>query len=316
MDFLLPVPTGINYWVQMLQQRWYEKKVKPLWAVNDSSYNCFGLAVRNKNQDGYIPQFYQNNIGYLDGSGGATQGAMFFEDTLAAVSFMSLVDPLKDNQGTTTAKVQWVFFVDLSKITPGGLSAGTLQGQRAAEIVINDVKNFVQVCGCGFRPHDVNQDLDNVLKRYSGILKKNTLVKDMYPRFCFTLDMSINYDSGMNATPPQLGQGNLIPQSLELYIKAVPDLTKLIQVGYGQFIQQEYAPTNVLIPMLNGAANGFLAGRKVMKPFIYDDGNNPQSTSDGWNGAQGSWDRTGKGVPYGFNDGDTATITALIPEWN
>src|ERR1017187_2319302 len=132
-NFLQPNPNNIDYYIQTAQVRQYNKLCN-VWTVNDSSYNCFGRAYRNpaaKTGDGYYPEFFYNNQ-YVAPSGNSYNGGMFFEDSLACFSFFDLIEIVRLNNADHKARLQLIFSVDLSKITPGGITdAG---GQRLDEI--------------------------------------------------------------------------------------------------------------------------------------------------------------------------------------
>jgi len=197
MNYQVPILQGIDFYVQGLQDRWY-RKAKSLWGVTDDTYNCFGRAYRNKTEDGYIPEFLDPTTGqYVDGGGVNAQGGLFYQDTLSAMSFFAMSDPQKRDPGVygkyeDTAYLQWLFFVDLSKITPGGIT--NAQGQRLDEVCINDVRNYVQSNGNGFTVHDTFRDIDKVLERFSGAQKLRALLDDMHPKYCFRIDLELRYN--------------------------------------------------------------------------------------------------------------------------
>lgn len=197
MNYQLPILQGIDFYVQGLQNRWYNK-AKTLWGVTDDNYNCFGRAYRNNTPDGYIPQFFNPETQqYVDGGNKNTAGGMFYQDTLSVMSFFALVDPMRRDPGTVnryedTAYLQWLFFLDLSKITPGGIEDA--QGQRLDEVCINDVRNYVQSNGNCFTVHDTFRDIDKVLERFSGSAKQRALQDNMYPKYCFRIDLELRYN--------------------------------------------------------------------------------------------------------------------------
>ena len=123
MNYILPYPYGVDYYVQKAQNRLFEY-LKSRWGVTDSTYNCFGRALRTRVKDGYIPLFFDPNKNtYVDSFGNNSQGGLFFEDRLAAMSFFGLTDPIKKESNCDhVAKMHLIFFVDLTKITPGGIS--------------------------------------------------------------------------------------------------------------------------------------------------------------------------------------------------
>jgi hypothetical protein len=196
MNYTLPYPKGLDYWIQALQTR-LNTHLMSLWDIADEQYNCFGRAYRNNTKDGYIPEFYDpNSKSYVSGDGGNNGGGLFYQDSLAAMSWFGLVDPIKVDNGESTARVHLMFFVDLSKIKVDGLAAAN--GQRLDDACVQDVQNFIQSNGNNFTVHAVWKDIDKVLERYSGSLKKRALQDDMHPKFCFRLDLELRYISLIN----------------------------------------------------------------------------------------------------------------------
>ena len=190
---ILPNPQGMDYWIQAFQIRMYNK-ILDIWGISPAQYSCFGRAYRNNTADGYIPEFYDPSIGaYVGSDGNNNAGGLFFQDTLAAMSFFGLVDPIKVEGGQSTAKVQLLFFVDLDKITPGGLTAQQAGGQRLDDVAVQDVQNYIQSNGNNFTVQAIYKDIDKVLERYSGSNKKRALQDDMHPKFCFRIDLQLVY---------------------------------------------------------------------------------------------------------------------------
>ena len=310
MNVLLPNAYGLDFYVQTLQTRMYTR-LCDTWDVTDNNYNCFGRVYRNNTTDGYIPEFYSPiKKSYVAGSNTTNKGAMFFESGLAAMSYFFVDDSQKRQpNGDDLAIAQLLFFVDLSKITPSGISQTDAAGQRMDEIAINDVQNFLQSNGCGFTVTNVYRRVDKVLESFSGSAKRQSLNDDMHPRLCFRIDLKIPYNYLLN-TP-----NNSIPnipvmdwKTIVLFIKTSPDPTKLIAVGNGRFIQQEYAVGNTLTPKKIGDGNGYLAGREVQYPFAY---NNQIQTVPVYDTVRGIWDRSADAVSpsFGFMDGDFVAIT-------
>jgi hypothetical protein len=308
MNYLQPYPYYEDYFIQRLQTRLWESIIKPVWGCNDNNFNCFGRAYRNRfeagnsKDKGYIPEFYDpTKRQYISGYGKNNQGGLFFEDKIAGLCYFGIVDPAKkDPNGDTVARLQLLFFVNLSRITPGGIQ--NAQGQRLDEICVSDIRNFIQFNGCGFVIDNIYKDVDKVLEHYSGQAKIDSLNDDMHPRFCFRVDLSLRYPAN------QFGgqqQRQLQPMDITpvFFIKAVPDPSKTITVGGDVLIYQEYAPTNVLVPTRVDNGQPYLAG---MNTILFNYNNSTDLLAD-WDSDAGSWTRTG--LPYGFNDGDFAGIT-------
>lgn len=199
MLYTLPNPYGIDFKIQAFQIRLYNK-LKTLWGLGDDDYNSFGRVYRNATADGYIPEYYDAaKQCYITGKGDNSHGGMFYEDTIPVVSFMGLVDPIGRNSiQDDMVNVQLMFFLNLDKITAGGLSVSDRNGQRMDEVAINDVKNYIHYNGNGFNITNTYKDIDKVLERYSGATKKSALRDDMHPKFCFRLDMQVLYNPNLN----------------------------------------------------------------------------------------------------------------------
>lgn len=196
--YTLPNPNGLDYYTEAMIARLYTYLITR-WGVTSDTYNCFGRVSRNKTEDGYIPEYHvlsSNN--YMSGRA-SNKGGLFFDDTLAALSYIGEVDPMRKNsERDDVTRLELLFFVDLSRITPAGLTTEQQGGQRLDEVAINDVKNFVQNNGCGLVVVDTIRDVDKVIERYSGAAKKSTLSENMHPRFCFKLILEIAYNPQIN----------------------------------------------------------------------------------------------------------------------
>src|SRR5580700_10426627 len=96
MLYTLPNPLGMDFYFQGLQSGLYNRLCS-LWGVAGSTYNCFGRAQRNplsatlsapRSSLSYIPEWFDYATAqYVDGAGNNTRGGLFFEDTLAALSY-------------------------------------------------------------------------------------------------------------------------------------------------------------------------------------------------------------------------------------
>lgn len=187
---LLPVPNGIDKPIQLMQANLFAF-INSLWGTTANTYDCWGRVYRNYSDQlkGYVPEGYNTNNEY-------TPGALFFNDTMAVTSLFVLSDPREITSGDgIRAKLQLLFFLDLSQITPSGIAYSS--AQRMDESAIWDVVNWVRfnggANGCTFVPKNVYQDIDKVLERFSGSLKQDTLRRDMHPKFCFRVDLDVMY---------------------------------------------------------------------------------------------------------------------------
>lgn len=319
MNYLLPNPVSIDWYVENMKAVLYDRICRT-WGVDDSSYNCFGRCYRRKTGDGWQFNFYNPATeNYVSGLGD-NSGQMFFEDTKAVVSMFVMQDPVKYSTGGDKAKMQLIFFVDLAKITPGGLNTQQQGGQRLDDIAINDVESLIKF-GAGFSFIVTGQErgIENVLKGYAGKNKNQMMILSTDTMLAFAIDLNLTYNPLLNAVYGQIPaiMPQLIPQSLKLYIVDSPDPNSKIQVGINKWVQKEYAPCDILSVQAAGDSNSFLAGRKVNYPFIYDNGNIQESEGeDQYNEVTGLWDRTGAGDgPFGFNSGDKVIITALVQQF-
>lgn len=309
MIFELPYPLGLDYYVSRANKRLFDFLLG-LWTINGSQYNSFPRAYRNAVAEvgggiGYYYEAFDPTLNkYVCSSGNSTAGGLFFEDkgNVAAVSYWGLRDTIKKtNERDDMAVMEVMFFVNLAKITPGGIADST---QRLDEVAINDVKNFINNNGCGFSVIDTVRDVDKVLERCSGAIKKSVLDDNMQPKLCFKIIVQCPYNPQINIeNQPTI----LMPlqRSIVLYIKTSPDTSKTIAVGNGLFIYQEYAPGATLQPLYTNSNSPYLAGRNVQLPFMYND-NVLISTPD-YNMGTGTWSRANVG---NFNDGEYTTITA------
>lgn len=198
MLFATPNAVGIDYSITGLQNGLY-RRLKSVWGVTDNTYNCFGRAYRNMVDGGYIAEFYNAEAqNYVSGLNQSNQGGMFFEDTIAAMSYLLCDQPIRNSNGTYSVKAQLLFFVNLDKITPYGLTQQQQQGQRMDETAVNDVVDYIQANGNNWTILATYTDIDKVLEKFSGKQKKESLNDDMHPRFCFRIDMNLNYNKKLN----------------------------------------------------------------------------------------------------------------------
>lgn len=304
MNHVIDYPYGADYYVQQAQTRLYDYLLNR-WGLSltPALYQSFGRVYRVHTEDGYVPMAFNDSsrdyIASTSTRGG--NGGLFFEDKLAVLSYWYQVDPIRKNDiRDDVLKVELMFFIDLSKITPAGISDQA--GFRLDEIVINDVKNFVQNNGCGFTVHETIREVDKVLDKFSGAAKRNSLHENMQPKMCFKLGLECRYNPQIFTTAQQK-QLQPMQKSIVLYIKTSPDTSVIIDVGNGLELYAEYAVGNTLKPLLNnGVLTGYLAGKNIQMPFVYNEQN--ISLPD-FNTGTGVWDRTTDG---GFFDGDIITI--------
>ncbi len=305
MNHLIDYPYGADYYVQQVQTRLYNYLLNR-WGLSltPALYQSFGRVYRVHTEDGYVPMAFNDSsrdyIASTSTRGG--NGGLFFEDKLAVLSYVYQVDPIRKNEDRDDVlKLEWLFFIDLSKITPAGITDQA--GFRLDEIAINDVKNFIQNNGCACTVHETIREVDKVLEKFSGAMKKNALHENMQPKMCFKICCELRYNPILFTTAQQ-PQLQPMQKSVVLYIKASPNPATLIAVGNGLYMYQEYAEGNTLTPLVTTSATGYLAGKNMELPFGYNDTND---SLPNFNLSTGTWTKTG--TPYGFNDGDYVTLT-------
>lgn len=303
MNYTLPNPNGLDAYIERAQTRLYNYLLVR-WGITDGTkYKSFGRVYRvNTTDGGFVPQgFIAGEKDYVSSNGRGGNGALFFEDKLAALSYFYAVDPInKTDNRDDMAKVELYFFLDLSKITAGGITDAA--GQRLDEVAMNDVENFVQNNGCGFTPMGKVRDVDKVLEKFSGTFKKESLDDNMQPRLCFKILLQTPYNPVLFQTPQQ-PQLQPMQMSLEITISASPNRTTAkTYVGNGKYVWNEYAEGNTLMPIYTDGSP-FLAGKNIQLPFVKNDEN--ISLPD-FNLSTGIWTLTGD--PYGFNATDFIII--------
>lgn len=191
MNNTLPIANGVDYWIQTLQTRLFNKFLS-VWGIIDTQWNSYGRVYINKTDDGYIPEIYI-------GTGYEYTKDLFFNDTVSVQSFFAVTDPEKVEFGEAKVNVQLLFFVDLSQIKPNGLTTPTSQQQRLDEVFINDIENFIRVNGIGnFNIKAIYKRVDKVLEYFSGKVKRDALNYDMQPKLAVRFDLTFSYNSFLN----------------------------------------------------------------------------------------------------------------------
>ena len=305
MNYTQSQPTGEDAYVNDLQVGMYANLPVRL-GLDASKWNCFSRVYRNNITDearisGYIPEAYYNGQ-YIAGNGASNRGGLFFESGFVVSFFGETQKPMeRKDSGYNCWHTELIFFIDLSIIAPFGIDNPTTQ--RIDETVINIIKNYIEVSGCGFHVKETIRDIDKVLENYSGSQKRISLTRNMQPLLCFKFDLELVYNPVLRALPVPK---NLYPMDklIVLYIKTTPDHTKKILVGDSQYIYQEYAPSDTLTPVLVGTTTPYLAGKNILL-LTFDNTNDLLAN---WSISTGTYDRTGQGNPFGFNDGDFTGI--------
>ncbi len=315
MNYLVEQAVDEDAYVNDLQIRMY-KDLPDRLGLDSTLWNCFPRAYRNNTNDpnngssGYIPEVFYGSQ-YVAGDGTQNRGALFYQEGYV-VSFFGERDSTKRmDSGYNNWPCELTFFVDLSILTPPGINNPTTQ--RIDSFVINTIKNYIEVCGCGFHVKETVRNIDKVLEMYSGSQRKKALTNNLQPFLAFKFVLELIYNPLLRTfpTPKPL---NPMEKLIVLFIVDSPDrtgVTKVIPVGNGQFIYQEYAPSNTLTPVLVGTSTAYLAGKPVTY-LTYD--NQPDTlaiNNSNYSIINGVWDRTEQGSPYGFNTGDFIGINFI-----
>lgn len=174
MNVIKTGPIGIDIPIQKMQSYLYDK----LTAKWNTDYMSYGRAYRNQTDTGYTPEVYVGNNEYQD---------VYFDDTVAALSFFGVGEQVSVNKSNIVADVFMVFMVDLSKIKPGA--------NRNDEEARIDVERLIMGKPFGFNPSGFVTGIDSCFKEYSG-WKKETGIKfrDTHPLHCFRLNFKLNYN--------------------------------------------------------------------------------------------------------------------------
>ncbi len=316
MNYLIPQPLGEDAYVNDLQVGMYANLPARL-GLDASKWNCFGRAYRNyvpktdTTPAYYLPEYFYNGE-YIAGNGTSNRGGLFFEDGFVVSFFGEREKPMERKaSGYNCWYCELIFFIDLSILSPYGIT--DTANQRIDEIVINIFKNYIESSGCGFHVENTERNIDKVLEMYSGFPKIDSLNKNMQPRLCFKFDLELIYNPILRAMPVPR---NLNPMEtlIVLFIVNSPDrtgITKTIPVGDGQYIYQEYAPSDTLTPLLVGTSSAYLAGKPVTY-LTFDNQPDTLAIEQGsYSVLNGVWDRTGQGTPFGFNASDFAAINFI-----
>lgn len=302
---------SVDYWFTQFQNRFYYNYMLPVLGLNDANSFCCGRVNRNnveyRQGSGYIPEIFFDGE-YLASNGQSVRGGLFFE-TGKFVSFFGDVSRKRQSNGQYIGRFEFIILTDMSIITPAGITSST---QRLDEILLSEIETFVTVNGCGFKVVETTFDIDKVLERYSGEQKRNSLTRNMSDStntssFCaLKLILEIPYDPANSNGNIQPFQNVMNDITLVLFIKTTPDPTKVISVGNGVYVYQEYAEGDTLTVTRTDNGKPYIAGHNVqMVTFcnVPDTLTNMISTN-----SSGVYDRTGQGDPYGFLDGNYIAI--------
>lgn len=311
MLYLQPYLQSVDYWIAQFQTRFYNNYMKPVLGLTDDNTMCCGRVSRNKilydaRGTGYIPELFYNGQ-YISSGGESIRGGLFFE-TSKFISFFGFVSNKKVGSNTI-GRYELIVLTDMSIITPAGITSNT---QRLDEVLLSEIETFVTVNGCGFKVVETTFDIDKVVERYSGFQKQDTLKLNMSDStndssFCAVkLILEIPYDPANVFGNLQPFQNNMTDITLIFFIKSSPDPTKVISVGNGVYVYQEYVESDTLTITRTDNGKPYLTGHNVQAVTFC---NTPDTLTDLISqNSSGVYDRTGQGDPYGFLDGNFIAI--------
>lgn len=262
MNNTIPHVEGIDRPIQGLQTLLYNRLIA-LWGnagLNSAGFEMYGRSYRNFNGDGYIPQAYTGEAGKEYGT-----NDLFFNDKLKALMWFGLNDPTGVEGVAHTYDVSLYGFVNLDGLKPNST-------QRMDEAVLNDVLRMLEPSTFGFKVNKVYRDIDSVTAKYSGMVKKKVLNRDMQPRFAFRIDMSVmlalDYCGAPSVNYPTTP--STMTSSLNVVFKDNPNTALRQRLNNGQYVQLEYqAGDTVTIPFLQGHTFNwpvFMGGGVFMNP--------------------------------------------------
>lgn len=182
MNNIKTLPAGIDEPIQSMQTYLYNK-LSAKWGTSSSSYQQFGRAYRNQTADGFTPEVFTSITDYRE---------VYFDDTLAALSFFGVDDVTPYKAGDSTAKVFVVFMVNLNRIKPTFTT-------RADEEARADVESLLFYIKYGFTMTGYVQGIEEVFKEYSGWKKASGVkYRDMQGFHCFRINFSLLYQPQVN----------------------------------------------------------------------------------------------------------------------
>jgi hypothetical protein len=256
--------------------------------------------------EGYLPVAYYEGQ-YLSSSGTNSGRDLFFESGKVIV-FFDLVEHIRKGNDYIM-KVALMVFADMSVVTPAGLTSTV---QRLDEDLLIGFEQFATYNG-GFTVKSTTFDIDKVLERYSGTVKKNALTRNMSDsnggsNFCaIKIVMEKAYDPLADQNNLPEIANNPVDVTKIFFIKTTPNPALVINVGNGVEVYQEYAPGDTLTVTRVDNDEPYLPGFNV-NYITYN--NFPDTLADIIDGnSTGIYDRTGQGVPTGLLDGDFVAIS-------
>lgn len=242
---IVPYPTGIDYVVAKIQRYLYER-LYVQWGTSGMTgdmLQVYGRVYRNSTADGFSPFWYTGLKNYTVD--------LFYNDKIQAMLWFGLNDPMDIDGERATYKLSLYVFCNVTKVRP-------VSGQqRMDEAVIRDVLNLLQCEPFGFITKQVQRDIDNVLSKYTGKAKDESIINQNHqPKLCFRIDgeVSIALDDYGDCQPSVMPQNfNTMTGAIRVQIKANPDPTVMQTLVNGVQIPLEYPTgTTLTIPHLSG----------------------------------------------------------------
>lgn len=176
---------GVDIPIQNFQKFLYGQ-LKTKWGLTDDVFQGYGRCYRNNYDKGYVPELFVN--------GTPTQyvGIEFDDTTTTALFFLDLYDSERFSKGSTQAKVDLIFIVNVKKIKTDKAPSLTHRGD---EEIRNDVERLCQVGRFGFIASEFVTGYNNVLTRFPGITKSDqTTWRDLHPLHVFKITFNFTYN--------------------------------------------------------------------------------------------------------------------------
>lgn len=173
-------PVGEDVPIQKLQSFIHGQLVTKwgLAGANDTLYQCYGKAYRNKQDNAYIAEVYTGSNEYKE---------VYWNDELKAISWFGLSGAIRHDIIEQVA-VHLVFFVNLEKLKPSIT-------HRADAEVRKDVLDIIGSGRFGLKYESTELWIENVLREYPGSRRDDRLkAVDMHPIHCFRLNFQLKFD--------------------------------------------------------------------------------------------------------------------------
>lgn len=172
---------GVDIPIQNFQKFLYTQLLAK-WKVSEAAFLSYGRCYRNNAELGCIPEVY------VSGSVAQYVGIEFDDSNTIVLSFFDLYDDVKFSNGSTTARADLIFIVNVTKLKPD-------IAHRADEEIRNDVERLSQVPRFGFIATDFQTGYNNVFSRFQGIVKNDQITwRDLQPLHVFKITFDFVYN--------------------------------------------------------------------------------------------------------------------------